>query len=213
MCMFSWLFVTEQPFGVPFSGKNLPLPAFLGCLYYSSLCRVERWWPFSHPVWYVNWCHPHSVPVWAIMLIRLYGFGLWCYYLTESHSKLPDSLALTISLPLGVVLVCMLPLILCSKNPHFEWLWFSVVVSVCCKEKFPCCGVKITLVCNLEMTLMFPPWGLIFVVPEGTIQVSKRGRKPIVLPSYANEPHQPAWHHNLKGVRVAHKSWWKTKAL
>ena len=52
------------------------------------------------------------------------------------------------------------------------------------------------------------------MVPEDTIQASKRGSQPTVILSYdANEPRQPAWHHNLKGVIVAHKSWWKTKAL
>lgn len=30
-----------------------------------------------------------------------------------------------------------------------------------------------------------PPWGLVFVLPECTTQVSIRGKKPVVLQNYA----------------------------
>ena len=31
---------------------------------------------------------------------------------------------------------------------HFDWVWFSVVLSFCCREKFPWQGVTTTLICR-----------------------------------------------------------------
>lgn len=60
----------------------------------------------------------------------------------KSHSKLPDPLALKIVLPsllqcslsLRFWILYMSPLGLGSTTPHSDWLWFSLEVSVYCKE-------------------------------------------------------------------------------
>lgn len=33
---------------------------------------------------------------------------------------------------------------------QFDMLWFSVIMSICFKEKFPCWGVRITFICGYE---------------------------------------------------------------
>lgn len=44
---------------------------------------------------------------------------------------------------------------------------------------------------DLELTRKPPPRGLAFMLPEGTIQASKRGKQPEMLPNYdVCEPRQ-----------------------
>lgn len=42
---------------------------------YSSLCRVEVPWALLHRLQHAYWCHPCLGNVWAVMLVRLYGYS------------------------------------------------------------------------------------------------------------------------------------------
>lgn len=93
----------------------------------------------------------------AVVLVQLiFGQRCWRDFMDvtpipdcerQSHRELPNLLALTVfptplpqrSLSLGCWNASfMYSLWLGSIALQFDWLWFSVVVSVCCKEKFPC---------------------------------------------------------------------------
>ena len=62
---------------------------------------------------------------------------------TVSPRKLPEPLAPTVLPPLFHNVLCVLGAeVFCmcihwSWAPQLCWLWFSVVVSICCKERFP----------------------------------------------------------------------------
>ena len=93
------------------------------------------------------------------MMVRFYGHNFWHQERTQSHGKPPDILALTVSLP--SLLPCSLSLRFKScfvdvatrtgiHNSVFDWLQFSVMVSICCQQKFPWWGVKTTFICSYK---------------------------------------------------------------
>lgn len=79
------------------------------------------------------------------MLLRFNLCSSWEFWNTQYHSKPMDPLAYTIYPP--CLLQCSLgheyqgilqiyPMTLGSTTKYFKWLWFSLMVSVCCYEKF-----------------------------------------------------------------------------
>lgn len=97
------------------------------------------------------------------MVVRLHEWSLNLSSRRQSHSRFPGLLALGIFLPwcslsimcmnwvVGVSVGTRYPMISCSL--HFDQLWFSAMLSMCCKGKFLWFGMRATLTCEyLECT-------------------------------------------------------------
>lgn len=147
VCVLSWLTIWHWIT----SGLPLSLPDLL-----SYCCRVEASQAFLLAVWHVHW-HSSSAHICTLMLMRLYGYSFLsscCYYKTQFDSKLPDPLALTIFPPPtlcpfhNVLWVFMNVFIETGLYNSEYWLveLFSMVVSICYKEKFFLWGVKNKLI-------------------------------------------------------------------
>lgn len=127
MCFHSWPFDIGQPIGVFFPRKdNLSHPQ-LSSVFHSSLCRVETSLACLSPIWNDHWYCPCSAHVWVVMWVRLYRCSLWHYQETQSHSKIPDPLSLTISLPFSNV-----PWVLCvevfCRCIHWNWAKYLCIL-------------------------------------------------------------------------------------
>lgn len=98
----------------------------------------------------VGWRPPGLAPIyfgiWADMLVWLYGCSLWYRHETQFYSRLPDPLAFTVFLPpflQGFLSLRFRSCIVDVANGtgfctlQFDWLHFSIVVSICWKEKYP----------------------------------------------------------------------------
>lgn len=115
----------------------------------------------------------YSTNIWAAILRKLWGCSFWDYQETQFHSKIPNPWAFTTPPPLsqhkipwalgeGVFCRCIhrirtpqLCILIDCGFLHFDWLWFSVVISVCCKEKFPWWGVRRLLTCGCKNKCLY----------------------------------------------------------
>ena len=158
MCFQGWLLGTGKSLGVPFlpwGSPPLPLPAFLD---WPRLAFCVGWRPHGpHSLFHVHRYHPCLALIW-----QLCWWDFMCVVLllqrSQSHSKLPDHLALTIfpyllqqsslSLRCGNCFVDA-PIVSGLHNSASWWLWLSIVVSSY-KEKFPWWGMKTTLICGCK---------------------------------------------------------------
>lgn len=94
------------------------------------------------------------------MLVRPYWGSFWCYYGTQFHSTLPDSLTFTVFLTaflqcsecLGTGIVLYKP----TGTGIHNYVYPSLMVSFCCKVKFPSWGAKIALI--RDKCLEFTEW-------------------------------------------------------
>jgi hypothetical protein len=71
-------------------------PALSQSLVACSSCRAEALWVFTYLLWHI--LKSFSAHAWAVMLVRLYGCSFWHHLETQSHSRLPNPLALPVFL-------------------------------------------------------------------------------------------------------------------
>jgi hypothetical protein len=74
-----------QPTGVLFPGEDHLSCSQLYSATYTSLCRCEASWAFSHPLWLIHWWTASSSQVLVIMLVKFYGYNFCCYWKLQSH--------------------------------------------------------------------------------------------------------------------------------
>lgn len=98
---------------------------------------------------HVHCGHPCSVHIWEVTLVRLYGYSLWCFEKTQSHSKLPDSLALRIVLA---------PLPQCSLSRRHKNCFTDVSIGI--GRHNSTFGLVMVFSCGLHLLETFPWWGV-----------------------------------------------------
>lgn len=143
----------------------------LSSVTYSSFCRVHASWSFPHPIWHIHWCHDCSAYVRAVIFVRLYGcssdltrihnmtqipWSSGSYTLSATSSAVssePQVQEYFVDVFVGTGL----------HNLHIDWLWFSEVVSLCCKEKFLGWGVRTILICGYKDQYLCLLFGIMLV--------------------------------------------------
>lgn len=114
------------------------IPLALNFSQFSIVLSVECkfWVCFLHPHWHVPWCHSCWDHIWAVTLVKFHGYNFWYHRNTISQltSSSPGSYILSVFLGATVLYRCI------HReggftNLYFDWLWFSVEVSIRREER------------------------------------------------------------------------------
>ena len=133
VCFQGWLSRTREPTSMlsPW-GKNSSSSESLSCL--QLLVCDEDLMGFFYPLWHAHWCHTCSSHIWAVMFMGFFWSSFWHYSETQSHSTLPDPLALSFFRHSSTVF----------PEPDLQQTIYNLHITHSAS--------------HLELVLMFPPW-------------------------------------------------------
>jgi hypothetical protein len=90
--------------------------------------------PGLSPIHFIMF-NPWASPVWEVILVKLYGCSFWSLGDTISQQTLFPRL-LIIFPPCLLHCSPNLSCVSCFVDLSFDWFCYSVIIFVCCKEKF-----------------------------------------------------------------------------
>lgn len=159
MCVFRadhWYWMTNWR-ACPRGRKNFSCSRYssVAC---SSLCRVGVLWALLLSCYRAQWCFPCSAHIeqsdceaLRVKLLTLLGDTISQQILWSSGSyHLPTPSSTVLPRLYVWELYCRCVHWNWAPKLHFNWLWFSLTISICCKEKSLWWGTRTTLICGYK---------------------------------------------------------------